>query len=53
MPEAGQRLTPDEAVEQMRKDIEIELVHDRDQLTAFNVYYSSPIHMWRSESPRN
>ena len=25
----------------MRKDIEIELVHDRDQLTAFNVYYSS------------
>ena len=36
-----QRLTEDEVVEQMRKDIEIELVHDRDQLTAFNVYYSS------------
>ena len=36
-----QRATPDEIVEQMRKDIEIELVHDRDQLTAFNVYYSS------------
>lgn len=32
---------PDEVVERMRKDIEIELVHDRDQLTAFNVYYSS------------
>ena len=36
-----QRLTEDEVIEQMRKDIEIELVHDRDQLTAFNVYYSS------------
>jgi succinoglycan biosynthesis transport protein ExoP len=36
-----QRSTPDEVVEKMRKDIEIELVHDRDQLTAFNVYYSS------------
>jgi succinoglycan biosynthesis transport protein ExoP len=35
------RLTQDEVVDQMRKDIEIELVHDRDQLTAFNVYYSS------------
>jgi uncharacterized protein involved in exopolysaccharide biosynthesis len=35
-----QRSTPDEVVEKMRKDIEIELVHDRDQLTAFNVYYS-------------
>ena len=35
------RLTQDEMVERMRKDIEIELVHDRDQLTAFNVYYSS------------
>jgi protein tyrosine kinase modulator len=39
--EAGRRLTPDEAVERMRKDIEIELVRDHDQLTAFNVYYSS------------
>jgi polysaccharide biosynthesis transport protein len=36
-----QRSTADEVVEKMRKDIEIELVHDRDQLTAFNVYYSS------------
>lgn len=36
-----QRLTEDEVIEQMRKDIEIELVHDRDQLTAFNIYYSS------------
>ena len=32
---------PDDKVERMRKDIEIELVHDRDELTAFNVYYSS------------
>jgi polysaccharide biosynthesis transport protein len=39
--ESRQRATPDELVERMRKDIEIELVHDRDQLTAFNVYYSS------------
>ena len=31
--EAGRRLTPDEAVERMRKDIEIELVRDRDELT--------------------
>src|SRR6202158_5213523 len=36
-PESRQRLTPDEVVEQMRKDVEIELVQDRDQLTAFNV----------------
>src|SRR4029077_16469658 len=35
------RITQDEAIERMRKDIEIELVHDRDQLTAFNIYYSS------------
>ena len=41
MPRAVSGSTPDEVVEQMRKDIEIELVHDRDQLTAFNVYYSS------------
>jgi succinoglycan biosynthesis transport protein ExoP len=39
--EAGQRLTPDERVELMRKDIEIELVRDHDLLTAFNIYYSS------------
>ena len=40
-PEQRKELTPDEVVEQMRKDVEIELVQDRDQLTAFNVYYSS------------
>jgi polysaccharide biosynthesis transport protein len=37
-----QRLTPDEVVANMRKDIEIELVRDnRQELTAFNIYYSS------------
>jgi protein tyrosine kinase modulator len=40
--DSRQRLTPDEVVERMRKDIEIELVRDHEQLTAFNVYYSSP-----------
>jgi succinoglycan biosynthesis transport protein ExoP len=39
--ETRQRSAPDDVVERMRKDIEIELVHDRDQLTAFNVYYSA------------
>jgi polysaccharide chain length determinant protein (PEP-CTERM system associated) len=39
--DARRPLTPDEAVERMRKDIEIELVRDHDELTAFNVYYSS------------
>jgi polysaccharide biosynthesis transport protein len=35
--------TPDEKVERMRKDVEIELVKDtRNQVTAFNVSYSSP-----------
>ncbi len=35
-------LSPDEKVEQMRKDIEIELVQDsQHQVSAFNVYYSS------------
>src|SRR5271157_1640198 len=35
--------TPDEKVEGMRKDIEIELVRDthNNQITAFNVYYSA------------
>ncbi len=34
--------TPDDKVERMRKDIEIELVRDaHNQVTAFNVYYSS------------
>jgi succinoglycan biosynthesis transport protein ExoP len=37
------KMTPDEKVERMRKDIEIELVHDahNDKITAFNVYYSA------------
>jgi len=37
------RLTPDEIVEHMRKDIDIELVHSpqREQLTAFNVFFSA------------
>ena len=35
------RLTPDEKVEKMRKDIKIELVHGpQDQITAFNILYS-------------
>jgi len=35
--------SPDQKVDRMRKDIEIELVRDnRDQITAFNVSYSSP-----------
>jgi succinoglycan biosynthesis transport protein ExoP len=37
------QITPDEKVERMRKDIEIELVRDANnqQLNAFNVYYSA------------
>ena len=37
------RSNSEELVDRMRKDIEIELVHasDREQLTAFNIYYSS------------
>jgi len=36
------RSNPDELVERMRKDIEIELVRDaRNQITSFNIYYSS------------
>jgi len=36
------KMTPDEKVEKMRKDIEIELVKDpHDKITAFNVYYSA------------
>src|SRR5271165_5911613 len=38
----GQR-TPDQKVDLMRKDIEIDLVRDNgNQITAFNVYYTSP-----------
>ncbi len=40
-PETRNRLTPDELVEKMRKDVEIELVQDRDRLTSFNIYFSS------------
>src|SRR5437867_11349966 len=37
-----QRRTEDEIVERMRKDIEIELVRDKNnELTAFNIYFSS------------
>jgi polysaccharide biosynthesis transport protein len=37
------QVSPDEKVEQMRKDIEIELVRDvrENQITAFNIYYSA------------
>ena len=35
------RLNPDELVERMRKDIEIELVREEHQITSFNIYYSS------------
>ena len=35
-------LTPDEKVERMRKEIEIELVHDaQNRVSSFNVYYSA------------
>jgi succinoglycan biosynthesis transport protein ExoP len=39
----GDKMNPDEKVERMRKDIEIELVRDahNDKITAFNVYYSA------------
>jgi len=39
----GSQITPDEKVDQMRKDITIELVHDahNDRITAFNVSYSA------------
>ena len=40
--ESRGRLNPDELVERMRKDIEIELVRDeRHQITSFNIYYSA------------
>jgi polysaccharide biosynthesis transport protein len=38
----GARMTADEKVERMRKDIDIELVHDaQGRVNAFNVYYVS------------
>jgi polysaccharide chain length determinant protein (PEP-CTERM system associated) len=38
-----ERVSPDDLVERMRRDIEIELVRspDRQQLTSFNIYYSA------------
>src|ERR1700761_2453459 len=41
--DSHREITPDEEVEQMRKDIDIELVHDShgDQITAFRIYYSA------------
>src|SRR5271163_269921 len=41
--DARRQLTPDEKVDLMRKDIDIELVRDTqgDQITAFRVYYSA------------
>lgn len=40
--DSGARRTPDEQVERMRKDIDIELVRDpQSRVNAFNVYYSS------------
>ena len=40
--DARSRPSPDQTVERMRKDIDIELVRDaRNQITAFNVSYSS------------
>lgn len=42
-PKLRAKKNPDEVVEQMRRDIEIELVRstDKDRLSAFNVYYQS------------
>jgi polysaccharide biosynthesis transport protein len=41
-PKDRSRLSPDEVVEHMRKDIQIELVHNSDnQISAFNIYYSA------------
>ena len=38
----GRQLSPDEKIEEMRKDIDIELVRSDDRkLSAFNIYYSS------------
>ena len=40
--ESHTRITPDEKVERMRKDTQIELVRDaREAITAFNIYYSA------------
>ena len=40
--ESRRQITPDEKVELMRKDIQIELVRDpQNAITAFNIYYSA------------
>src|SRR5271170_7113716 len=40
--DSHRQLTPDEKVELMRKDIDIELVRDpHNEITAFNIYYSA------------
>jgi polysaccharide chain length determinant protein (PEP-CTERM system associated) len=43
-PKEAERLSLDEHIDRMRKDIEIELVQskDRKELTAFRIYYSAP-----------
>jgi len=42
-PQDRKRKSPDDLVEKMRKDIEIELSHGDDRkLSAFNIYYESP-----------
>src|ERR1700726_1272777 len=43
-PKGEERLSLDEHIERMRKDIEIDLVQskDRKELTAFNIHYSAP-----------
>jgi polysaccharide chain length determinant protein (PEP-CTERM system associated) len=41
-PDSHSHFTPDEKVERMRKDIEIELVRDaQNRVSSFNVYYSA------------
>ena len=46
--------SPDQKVGRMRKDIDIELVKDaRNQITAFNVSYSSRTRIWPNRSPAN
>jgi protein tyrosine kinase modulator len=46
-PKKRTRMSPDELVDRMRKDIEIELVRsrDRNELSSFNIYY-------KAENPR-
>ncbi len=39
--DSHRQTSPDEKVERMRKDIDIELVRHGDQITAFNIFYSA------------